>query len=404
MDKRALRIAVILGALSALGPLAIDMYLPALPMMVSDLATNDGAVQRSLMSFFIGLTLGQLVYGPVSDKVGRKPVIYVGLALFTLGSIGCAMATSIEQLTLLRLVQGLGGSIGMVIGMAVVRDLYTGALAGRLMALMIMVLGIAPILAPLFGSVVLSVTTWHVIFIVLAIYGVVAIAVVARYLPESRMPELRAVSHPSAAFKHYAGLLVSSKFIPYVLALALAQAGFFAYLSASSFVFISLHGLSPMTYSIIFGVNAVGLIAGAQLNARYVRKHGAANVVRCATVAYAIAAVVLALADQAGYASLPLLCVLLFVVITSMGFLLPPSTMLAMEAHGAIAGTAAALMGAFQFGLGAVGSAVVAALADGTAAPMLGVIAGCGVAAALVANLAFPKRTAPAGAGAAAHH
>ncbi|WP_420226971.1 hypothetical protein [Pigmentiphaga litoralis] len=158
-----------------------------------------------------------------------------------------------------------------------------------------------------------------------------------------------------------------------------------------------------MAYSIIFGVNAVGLIAGAQLNARYVRRHGAAPVVRCATVVYAIAAVALALADQAGVATLPLLCVLLFVVISSMGFLLPPSTMLAMEAHGAIAGTAAALMGAFQFGLGAIGSAIVAALADGTAAPMLGAIAGCGVAAALVANLAFPKRAAPVNTGTAAH-
>ncbi|ELI8126396.1 multidrug effflux MFS transporter [Yersinia enterocolitica] len=384
------RIAPILGMLGALGPLSIDMYLPGMPTIAEHLNSGEGAVQFSLVTFFAGLVIGQLLFGPLADWLGRKRMIYAGLALFVIGSLGCASVSTAAQLTTWRFVQGFGGSIGMVIGFAIVRDLYTGRTAASLIALMMIVQGLAPILAPLLGSAIISFAPWQAIFGILAVFGVLSCIVVAFWLPETRSIEQRATSRPFDAMRNYGRLLVSTNFMPYVVATALAQAGFFAYLGGSSFVFISLHGLSPAAYSGVFAVNSLGLVAGSQIAARLLGRFQAETVVRAALVAYVVAAIVLVVLEASQHSSLLLLAALLFCVITAMSFVMSLGSVLALEAQGAISGTASALMGALRFGAGTLSSFAVGATANGTAMPMLSTIAICGMGACLVSFVAFP--------------
>jgi DHA1 family bicyclomycin/chloramphenicol resistance-like MFS transporter len=391
MEPSSTRIAPILGSLGALGPLAIDMYLPALPVIAADLHVDEGRMQFSLMAFFAGLMLGQLFYGPLSDRTGRKPMIYVGLALFVGASLGCTFASTAGQLAAWRFAQGLGGSIGMVIGLAVVRDLYTGRTAARLVALMMIVLGVAPILAPLVGTFITAFLPWRALFIVLALFGAACGVLVGFALPETRAAELRTPIHPGPVLRHYLHLAVSRRYMPYVAAMAIAQAGFFAYLAGSSFVFISLHGLSPTVYSLIFAFNAFGLMAGAQLGPVLMGRFQPQAIVRSALLVYAVAALALAGLELAGGAGVVALSALLFVVVTSVSFVMPLCGVMALEAYGAISGTAAALMGAFQFGAGTLASLAVGLAANGTALPMAATIAVSGTVACLVAFNAFPK-------------
>jgi len=387
----ARRLAPILGFLGAIGPLSIDTYLPGMPQIAASLSVGEGAIQFSLMAFFAGLMVGQLFYGPLSDRIGRKRMIYAGLALFVAASIGCATAGTAGQLTAWRFAQGLGGSIGMVIGLAVVRDLYTGRAAASLVALIMIVQGVSPIIAPLIGTTIIAFAPWPAIFAVLAAFGAACAILVAVALPETRMQELKAASHPLDALRNYGHLIANRHFVPYAAALALAMAGFFAYLAGSSFVFISVYGLSPTAYSIIFAINALGLTAGAQIAPRLMGLFRPQAIVRSALVIYTIAALLLAALELIGGASLLPASALLFVIITALAFVLPLISIMALENFGAISGTAAALMGALQFGAGTLASFIVGIAANGTALPMIAAIAFCGFAACLVAFLAFPK-------------
>ncbi|WP_370675570.1 multidrug effflux MFS transporter [Pleomorphomonas sp. PLEO] len=394
IEKPSPIIALALGCLSALGPLAIDMYLPGLPEMVTHLGTSEGTIQYSLMAFFAGLTFGQLFYGPLSDRFGRKPLTYVGLGLFALGSLGCALAGSVETLILFRAMEGLGGSIGMVIAMAVIRDLYTGHVAGRMMALVLMVLGVSPVLAPLAGSAILAIAGWRAIFMVLAVIGLALILFVAFALPETRMVELRKASRPGHAVRHYVNLLGSRQFVPFVMVSAVAQAGFFAYISGSAFVFISIDGLSPTQYSLLFALNAVGLVIANQLSAPATRRFGPYTVARAATLVLMISGIALVMMELEGQSSLLSHSILLFFVVAPAGMVMPVLSVRAMASFGAIAGTAAAMIGAIQFLGAAAASGVVGSLANGTALPLAFVIAGCGVVAVVIAFTAFPSESA----------
>jgi len=237
-------IAPILGILGAVGPLAIDLYLPGMPQITAELGIGEGVVQFSLMTFLAGLMVGQLFLGPVSDRVGRRPMIIAGMLLFIAASLGCAFVQSGEQLLVLRFIQGLGASIGRAIGMAVIRDLYTGPTAAKLVGMMMLVLGLAPILGPLLGSAILMFASWRWIFVLLAVFGAGCIVMVLALMPETRLPEQRTSSHPIAALRNYGTLLFSRQYMPYVATMALAQAGIYAYLTGSSFVFINIHGLA----------------------------------------------------------------------------------------------------------------------------------------------------------------
>lgn len=391
MEKGASRIGIALGLMCGVGPMATDMYLGAMPDIATSLNGSAAGVQMSVMAFFLGFTVGQLFYGPISDRTGRKPMIYLALAIFVVASIGCIFAGDVRQLLAWRLLQGIGGSIGMVMAAAVIRDLYTGVQAARLMSVVVLINGVAPIVAPLVGSMLLGVGSWRLIFMVLACFGLLAAVVAWTMLPETRMRELRETSRPGDALKWYVHLVLRRDFIPYAGTLALAQGGFFAYIAGSSFIFIDLYGLSPMAYSLVFSLNAIGLGVGAQIATRQVSRFGLRAIARASTGIYAAAAILLLAIQLAGAGGVVPTSILLFLMISSLGGIMPTCNVLSLEGHGAISGVAAALMGALGFGAGALASLLLGLFEDGTATPMLAMIAVCAAAAALTSHLAFPR-------------
>jgi len=391
-DRLPASLVLVLGGLSAIPPLATDMYLPALPVIAADLGSDEGSIQFSLMAFFAGLMLGQLFYGPFADRYGRKPLLFVGLTIFVLSSLGAVLVGNVRDLNILRFVQGLGGSVGMVMAVAIVRDLYTGLKASRLLSLVVMVLGVTPIIAPLLGSTIIAAGSWRIVFVVQTLLGVILMLGVWRKLPETRPVELRKATSPAQTLRNYARLLVNTRFMPFVLVVSIAQAGFFAYLSASAPVFIATFGLSPFAFSVAFALNALGMMASARMSAFVHRRVRADHIVRGALVVYLLAALALVTMTVTGAASLIPFAATLFVIIATLGFIMPLSTLLAMESVGEIAGTAAALMGAFQFGTGALSSAAMGAFSDGSALPMAACIMACALVATMLSMVAFPKR------------
>ncbi|MFP5475967.1 MAG: multidrug effflux MFS transporter [Gammaproteobacteria bacterium] len=376
-SPRFLRIAVVLGLLSAIGPFAIDMYLPALPAIGQQLGTDFGTAQLSLTVFFISIGIGQLLYGPVSDMVGRRPPMFFGMALFALASVGCALATDIHTLIVLRFVQGLGAAAGMAIPRAVVRDLHTGPDAARLMSLLMLVFSVSPILAPLAGSGVIAVAGWRAVFWAIAVAAVAGLALLAFSLEETRPPSARVESSLGSALRAYGRLLLDAHFLGLVFIGGFAMMGFFIYLSTSSFVMIGHYGLTPTQYSIAFGVNAAAFFGAAQLNGRLSARFGLVPLVRVGVLGASVAVSLMLAHYLTGGDSLAVLIGLYFVASAFMGLVIPTTAVLALENHGAIAGTAAALMGTLQMLGGAVGMAVVSLFNDGRPLPMvLGMAAG----------------------------
>lgn len=376
MNNPFLQIAMVLGLLSAIGPFAIDMYLPALPSIGSSLNATAGAVQMSLMAFFIALGLGQVVYGPASDMFGRKRPLYWGLAIFAVGSVGCALAPDIQTLVWWRLVQGIGACAGMVVPRAVVRDLHTGPEAARLMALLTLVFSVSPILAPLFGSFLIEWSGWRAVFWAVTIAAVLAMVLLATGLPETRPPESRADSSVGSALRGYGVLLRDGHFIGLVLIGGFGISSFFAYLANSSFILIDHYGLTPRQYSFAFAANAASFIGMSQLTGRMVQRYGMVPLVRGGVACYAAVMTLLLVLYVAGMQGLPLMIALLFVGYGFLGLVMPSAAVLALDEHGEIAGTASALMGTLQFITGAAVMAVVGLFVDGTALPMLAGIAG----------------------------
>ena len=379
MKTSFFRTALVLGLLSAIGPFAIDMYLPALPSIGQSLNASMGAVQLSLMAFFISLGIGQLVYGPVSDMVGRKAPLYFGLLLFAAGSVGCALAPDIHTLVVLRFIQGLGACAGMVVPRAVVRDLHTGHDAARLMSLLMLVFSVSPILAPLAGSLLIEVAGWRAVFWAVTVAAALGLLLLATSLPETRPPADRVDSSVGSALKAYGVLLRDRHFLGLVFIGAFGIAGFFAYLANSSFVLIDHYGLTPRAYSIAFAANAASFIGMSQFTGRLGARFGLVPMVKTAVVGFAAAMVLLLAIHLAGIDRLDVMLVLLFVGYGFLGLVVPTTAVLALEEHGAIAGTASALMGTLQFVVGALVMAVVGFFVDGTARPMLAGIAGAAV-------------------------
>lgn len=376
MTSSFLRAALILGLLSAIGPFAIDMYLPALPAIGQSLGASTSAVQGSLMAFFIALGVGQLIYGPVSDQIGRKPPLYFGLALFAVGSVGCALAPDIHTLVAMRFVQGLGACAGSVVPRAVVRDLYTGHQALRLMSMLMLVFSVSPILAPLAGSLLTEALGWRSAFWFMLGAGLLGLVLVATQLDETRPAAARAASNWGQALRGYATLLRDRHFLGLTFIGAFGIASFFAYLANSSFVLIEHYGLTPRQYSVVFASNAASFIGMSQLTAGMGKRFGLKPMVRVAAHGYAgVMALMLGL-FLAGVNALPVLLVLLFVGYGFLGLIIPTSAILALEEHGPIAGTASALMGTLQFATGAVVMALTGLFVDGTALPMVAGIAG----------------------------
>lgn len=376
--------ALILGLLSAIGPFAIDMYLPALPAIGQSLGAEVGAVQWSLTAFFLALGVGQLLYGPVSDMLGRKPPLYFGLGLFTLASVGCALATDIDTLVALRFVQGLGAAAGMAIPRAVVRDLHTGTEAARLMSLLMLVFSVSPILAPLAGSALIAVTGWRGVFWAVALAATAGLALVFTTLSETRPVSERVQSSLASALRAYGLLLRDRHYLGLVFIGGCAMSGFFVYLASSPFVLINHYGLTPTQYSLAFSVNAVAFIGASQLTGALGERFGLVRVVKAAASASGAVMLVLLGYYLAGGDRLAVLIALYFIASAFMGLVIPTTSVLALEQHGAIAGTASALLGTLQMLTGAAAMGVVGLFSSGQPLPMVvGMAAGALVGVAL---------------------
>lgn len=381
MTTNFLRTAVILGLLSAIGPFAIDMYLPALPTIGQDLAAGTVAVQMSLLVFFLSMGFGQIVVGPISDMVGRKAPLYFGLALFVVGSIGSALAPDIGWLIAFRFIQGFGACAGMVVPRAVVRDLHTGTEATRLMSLLMLVFSISPILAPLTGSFIIEGFGWRAVFWAVTIAALIAVLLLAFGLKETRPAGHRVGSSFGSALAGYKFLMRDRNFLGLTFIGGFGISSFFVYLASSSFVLIDHYGLSPSVYSVFFSINAVAFFAMSQMTGMLADRFGLRRVVRVAVAAYATSMVVLLAAMASGLDQLAVLASLLFVGYGFLGLVIPSTSVLAMDDHGEIAGTASALMGTLHFATGAVAMAVAGLFFDGTPLPMVIGIAACAVIA-----------------------
>ena len=371
MTSGFLRIAIVLGLISAIGPFAIDMYLPALPTIGADLGASPLAVQMSLVVVFLSFAIGPLLVGPLADMYGRKPVMYGGLVVFAIASVGAALAPDVEWLIFFRLLQGLGSSTGMVVPRAIVRDLHTGAEATKLMSLLMLVFSVSPILAPLTGSFIIEAFGWRAVFWAVTIAAVLAFLLMIFGLEETRPAEHRGGSSFAGAWRGYKFLLRDRTFVGLSLIGGFGIASFFVYLANSSFVIIDHYGFSPSAYSLFFAVNAVSFFGVSQMSGWLTAKYGLHRVVRPAV--FGFAAVILAgwAMMAAGVESIALMTVTLFVANGFLGLVIPTTSVLAMEEHGEIAGTAAALMGTLHMVTGVVAMTVVghlrqrAAAADG---------------------------------------
>ncbi len=393
MRGRFFRTALILGLISAIGPFAIDMYLPALPSVGASLRADGAAVQMSLMVFFIALGICQLFYGPLSDSFGRKPPLYFGLALFGVGSIGCALAPTIGILIAFRIVEAIGACAGMVIPRAIVRDLHTGPEATRLMSLLMLVFSISPILAPLTGSIIIAVASWRGIFWTVTVAAILGLVLTATQLEETHPKAARARSSVWAVLGSYRILLGDRTFLGLVFVGTFSISAFFVYLATSSFVLIGHYGLSPTGYSLFFALNAVAFFGTAQLNGWLTGRFGLAGVVRASVAGFALTMVVLLVVVAAGIDQLAVMAALLFVGYGFVGLIVPTTAVLALDDHGTIAGTASALMGALQMITGAVVMAVAGLFADGTPLPMIAGIAACAVIACGLAQPALRSKS-----------
>jgi DHA1 family bicyclomycin/chloramphenicol resistance-like MFS transporter len=385
-SAKFLPLALVLGLLSAIGPFAVDMYLPALPAIGQSLQTDMGRVQMSLMSFFVALGVSQLFYGPASDMWGRKAPLYTGMGLFTLASVGCALAPSIEVLIALRFVQGVGAGAAMTVPRAIVRDLHTGNDAARLMSLLMLVFSVSPILAPLVGSLVIELTGWRGIFWSVTVAGLAGLAVIATLLKETRPVAERAGSTIGSALRGYGLLLRDRHYLGLVFIGAFGMASFFVYLANSSFVMIDHYGLTPRLYSIAFSVNAVSFIGVSQLTGWLGARLGLQRVVKVAVTGYAATMAVLLALTLLGVDRLDVLAGLLFVGFGFLGLVVPTTAVLALEAHGRIAGTASALMGTLQFFTGAVMMGLVGLFLDGGPTPMVAGVTACALTAWVLAR------------------
>ena len=364
----------VLALLSAFTPLSIDMYLPALPVIESDLAASVGDIQLTLSAFMIAFGVGQIFYGPAGDRFGRRPVILGGIAVYVLASIGCAFAAAADQLVLLRLLQGLSACGGVVLARTMVRDLAERDQAARAMSLMMACTSIAPMLAPLLGGQILWFLGWRAIFFILAGIGLFAWTAAFIRLPETLRPEYRQPLVVSAILKRFGELLRHKAFMGYALTSSLQFAALFSFLSGSPFVFIQHYGIPPRLFGLLFGGMVVFMTVGSLLNAKFAPVFGAGRILRYAVIVPAVvgpAALVLGLIEaRSGAIGIWPFFLCFAPQIATISLIGPNGTAMALQRYPHMAGTASSLMGIMQFGLGAIFGAVVGQTFDGTIAPM----------------------------------
>ncbi len=370
---------MLLAALTAIGPLSIDMYLPAFPAIAEDLWASRGAVERSLPVFLAGLALGQLFYGPLSDRFGRRPPLLVGLSLYMVGCVGCAAAASIEQLTAWRLVQALGAGVGMVVSRAVIRDRLDPRQSARAISTLILVMGLAPILAPIAGGWVLRVADWHGIFWFQAAFGCACLVWAFTNMTETRPPDAVRALSLRRVLGTYGMLLRDRRLMLPSLCSGLGMGGMFAYISGSPFVLIGHYQVSETRYGLLFGLNAFGLILSSQINGYWLRRRHPESVMRYAVWVPAAAGLALLTMGLGGPPPLALLMGGLFAYVSVLGCIMPNASAIAMAEQGAVAGAASAAMGCTSYLIGMMAGLAVSLIAADGVLPMVSVMAACGV-------------------------
>jgi MFS transporter, DHA1 family, multidrug resistance protein len=376
--KPTFRFILLLGLLDAFGPLGIDMYLPAFPQIERDLQAPGGAMQLTLSLFLAGLALGQLICGPISDRVGRRKPLLFGSAAFAVSCVICAFARSIEALILARFAMGLAGATGMVIARAVVRDSFEEADSSRIYSMLMLVIGIAPIISPSVGSWLMQFGGWGSIFWALAGFACLCGTAVALGLPETHPPKNRTRHSAAELGRSYAGMIVDRKFMGYAVPVSLTLGMIFAYVASAPSLFMQHYGLSTNAFSLIFASNAIGLIGAAQVNRWLTRRYDTHAILRAASLVNAGSCLLLPVLAWTGAGGFPAFFANIFLCLATVGLILPNATAAAMAPFPHKAGAASALLGALQFAVGAATGALVGVFHNGTGLPMSVTIAGCG--------------------------
>ncbi|WP_437097630.1 Bcr/CflA family multidrug efflux MFS transporter [Streptomyces flavidovirens] len=381
--RTSLLVTLVLGGLTALPPLSMDMYLPALPEVTKSLGSPAATVQLTLTACLAGMALGQLVVGPMSDRFGRRKPLLLGMIVYVVATAICAFAPSTELLIAFRLLQGLAGAAGIVIARAVVRDLYDGVEMARFFSTLMLISGVAPVIAPVIGGQVLRLTDWRGIFVVLTAVGVLLTLVVWKWLHETLPVERRHGGGVGEALRMMRGLLADRVFTGYTLTGGLAFAALFAYIAASPFVVQEIYGASPQTFSLLFGINSVGLITVGQINGKLlVGRISMDKVLTAGLLLIALASLALLLMTTGVFGEVGLVPVAagLFVLMSSMGLALPNTNALALMRTPHAAGSASALLGTSSFLIGAIASPLVGIAGEATAVPMAVVQLTCALA------------------------
>jgi DHA1 family bicyclomycin/chloramphenicol resistance-like MFS transporter len=374
----------VLGALTVIGPFAIDMYLPALPQIGTDLGVDVGQVQLTLSVFLIGLALGQAFLGPIVDRFGRRMPLLVGLVVFVIACAGCAKAESMGALLAWRLIMALGSAATMVVPRAVVRDLFNQRESAKMYSVLMLILGVSPIFAPTLGGFMIEAMGWREIFWVLAALGVACGIAVVTSLPDSSAESRPKTIGVGLALRTYWTLIKDPRFLGATLVAGFMIGTIFTYLSGSAFVFIELHALTPQQYAIAFGVNGSGMILASQVNRWLLNRYRVGHILTAALVASAVVGAALVVHALTGWGGFPVMMTLLFLNLSVTGFVGPNIGAIAMAPFGRVAGSASALLGTIQFGVGALAGGLVGLLHNGTAMPMAIGIAACALVSWLV--------------------
>jgi DHA1 family bicyclomycin/chloramphenicol resistance-like MFS transporter len=378
---------LILGLLSAVGPFSIDMYLPGFPSIAADLQSNVGRISLSLSSFFIGISAGQFIYGPVLDRFGRKTPLYIGLSIYLLASIGCALVQSANQLIVLRLLQALGGCAGMVASRAMVRDLFAVHENAKIFSLLMLVVGVSPIIAPTLGGYITAAFGWRYIFVVLSVMAAGILLAVHYMLPESRQPDKSVILSPLPIAKGFLAVVKEPQFFTYAFTGSTASAGLYAYIAGSPYVFMELYKVSEKQYGWIFAIIAMGLIGASQLNSVLLRNFKSEQIIKVALRTQSITGSLLFIFTLLGWLDLFSTIFFIFIFLVCQGFSFPNSSALSLAPFSRNAGSASALLGGIQMSIGALTSAIVSVLHNHTALPMTGVMAICAITSVMILTI-----------------
>ena len=370
-SQTGLTFILILSGLMAFTSLSTDIYLPAMPTMAEDL---HGNVELTITGFLIGFTIAQLIWGPISDHMGRRKPLFIGMVLLIIGSAGCALSTSITQIVFWRVFQALGACTGPMLARAMIRDLFARTRAAQMLSTLVLVMAIAPIAGPLIGGQIIRLSTWHSIFWLLVVIGALMF-ISLNWLPETLPEDKRVKASLAGAFRNYRSLLTNGRFMRYTLSLTFYYVGAYAFITGSPFVYISYYHVDPQHYGWLFALNIIGVMAMSVVNRRLVQRHALEQLLKYATMVAALAAVALALLVKLESGGIVAIIVSIFLLFSMNGIIAATSTAAALDAVPNIAGSASALIGALQYGSGIISSLLLAAFSDGTPWTMAWIIA-----------------------------